>query len=385
MRTPGKLKAVRSAAWFSRPRILSSLFLAGTAFVAVNGQAVPSTPGATPTPAPPPIRLALTSLKPDAVIDGGGDARITATSDAVWITTRSTGAIRKIDPKTNTSSVSLTTGSVGKGPCQPLVSAFRSLWVAFCDSRGLYRFDPPLDPPTAKPATDKPATDKPATDKPATDKPATDKPAEEKKSAGPVAVEIRAAGPLATGTGSIWMITDTAGTLARIDPETNAVVAEVSVPAGVTAMTIGMGAIWLTSSADHTVTRVNAATNVVEEAIKVGRGPVSVAVGEGSVWTMNGGDGTVSRIDAKTNKVTETIKSGVTGTSGTIVVGEGSVWLSASGTPLTRIDPAANRMVQQFSGPGGGSLAIGLKSLWLGATPTAIWRVDPKRVEATRK
>jgi YVTN family beta-propeller protein len=110
-----------------------------------------------------------------------------------------------------------------------------------------------------------------------------------------------------------------------------------------------------------------------------------VATGEGSVWTMNGGDGTVSRIDPKTNKVTETIKSGVAGTSGTIVVGEGSVWLSASGTPLTRIDPAANRMVQQFTGPGGGSLAIGLKSLWLGATPTAIWRVDPKRVEATRK
>src|SRR5688572_28959047 len=363
MRTSGKQAAI------------ISLVLAGTAFVTVNGQAVPSSPGATPTPAPPPIKLALTSLKPEAVIEGGGDARMTVTPDAVWITNRSTGAVRKIDPKTNTSSVSLATGSAGKGPCQPLVSAFRSLWVAFCDSRGLYRFEPPPDPSAAA---------KPAIDKPGTDKPATDKPAEEKKSAGPVAVEIRAAGPLATGTGSLWMITDTAGTLARIDPETNAVVAEISVPAGVTAMAFGMGAVWVTSSADNTLTRVNAATNVVEEAIKVGRGPVSVAVGEGSVWTMNGGDGTVSRIDPKTNKVTETIKSGVAGASGTIVVGEGSVWLSASGTPLTRIDPAANRMVQQFSGPGGGSLAIGLKSLWFGATPAAIWRVDPRRVEATR-
>ena len=341
----------------------------------------------TPTPAAPPIKLALTSLKPDAVIEAGADARIAVTPEGAWIVTRSTGVARRVDPKTNTFTASVEFGAAGKGPCQPVVSAFRTLWVAFCDSKNLARFDPPAEKPaTDKPATDKPETDKPAPGKPATDKPAPDKPAEAaKKSTGPVDVQIREAGPMVSATGSLWMITDARGTLARIDPDTNAAVAEIQIPGGADAMASGMNAIWVTSLKAGTVTRVNAETNVVEETIKVGKAPVAVAIGEGSVWTMNGGDSTVSRIDPKTNKVSETIKSGVAATSGTIVVAEGSVWLSASGTPLTRIDPVGNRMVQQFSGPGGGLLAFGLKSLWLGATPTAIWRIDPKRVDATRK
>jgi len=355
----------------------AGLMLAGAALVTANRQAAPPAQSPTPTPAPPPIRLPLTSLKPDAMIEGGGDRHIAVTPDGVWLSNRVAGTLTRIDPKTNMPGAPVPAGPSGSGPCQPVVSAFKSLWIALCDSKGLVRLNVPADKSEEKPG-EKP-TDKP-TEKPG-EKPA-DKPAE--KSPATVAVDVRNAGPVAAGTGSIWMITDTAGTLARIDPDTNAVVAEITVPAGVSAMALGLGAVWVTSSSGHTVTRVNAATNVVEETITVGRGPVSVAIGEASVWTMNGGDSTVSRIDPKTNKVTETIKSGVAGARGTIVVGEGSVWLSASGTPLTRIDPAANRMVQQFSGPGGGSLAIGLKSLWLGATPTAIWRVDPSRVEATR-
>jgi virginiamycin B lyase len=372
-----------------------SVLLAGAFLAQTSGQTAPPAQTPTPTPAAPPIRLALTSLKPDAVIEVGADPHITVAGDAVWIVNRSAGTLRKVDSKTNAPGAPIATDPSGKGPCQPVVSAFRSLWIAFCDSKRLYRADPPVEKPSSdKPAPDKPATDKPATEKPTTEKPATEKPAAanpvgEKppvpKSPATIAVEIQTAGPLTSATGSIWMITNTAGTLARIDPDTNAAVAEIHIPGGAIALASGMNAIWLVSATGDSVTRVHAETNVVEETIKVGRRPLSVAIGEGSVWTMNGGDGTVSRIDAKTNKVIETINSGVIATSGTIVIGEGSVWLSAPGIPLTRIDPSTNRMVQQFTGPGGGLLAIGLKSLWLGATPTAIWRIDPKRVEATRK
>lgn len=352
----------------------------------LTGSVLAQTPSPTAAPAAPPIKLPLTSLKPDVVIEVGAEARMVVTPDGAWVVNRATGAARKVDPKTSAFSASVEIGSGGKGPCQPVVSAFETLWVAFCDSKSLARFDPPVEkPPTDTPATEKPTTDKPTTDKPTIQKPSTEKPAEPKKGAGPVAVEIRSAGPLTTATGSIWMITDARGTLARIDPDTNAAVAEIQVPPGASAIASGMNAIWVTSSTNDSVTRVHAETNVVEEVIKVGKGPLSVAIGEGSVWTMNGGDSTVSRIDPKTNKVAETIKSGVAGAEGSIVAAEGSVWLSAPGIPLTRIDPATNRMVQQFTGPGGGRLAIGLKSLWLSATPTAIWRIDPKRVEATRK
>lgn len=324
--------------------------MASALFSDVRGQVV--NPGGAPPPPParPPIKLALTSLKPDAAIEGSGDRRLALAANAIWVSNASTGSLVRIDPKTNTAGKPVSLSPAGSAACQPVVGAFKSLWVALCGSKGLARFDEAAEkPPVA------------------------------------VSVAIRSAGPLVTGTGSIWMITDTAGTITRIDPDTNAAVAEITVPSGANAIAFGLGAIWVTSSAGSTVTRVNGDTNVVVETIKVGRGPTSVAIGEGSVWTMNGGDGTVSRIDPKTNKVTETIKAGVTSAMGTIAIGEGSVWLSAAGTPLTRIDPVSNRMVQQFTGPGGGALVIGLKSLWFAATPTAIWRVDPKRVEATVK
>jgi virginiamycin B lyase len=259
--------------------------------------------------------------------------------------------------------------AVGKEPCYPSLSAFGSLWTPLCGAKALVRTEVP-----GKPAAN--AEAKPGSPSPPPDTPRP-----------PVMISlgIQSAGPVVTGASSIWMISDAAGTLVRIDPDTNAVIAEVVIPAGSQAMAFGEGAVWVASAAKNSVTRINGDTNVVIETITVGPGPVSVTTGAGSVWTLNGGDGTISRIDPKTNKVTKTIKASVTGKTGSIVVGEGSVWASAPGFPLTRIDPATNAVVQQFSGPGGGVLALGHKSLWLTATPIAVWRIDPRRVEATRK
>src|SRR5688572_13324071 len=170
------LRVVRSAAWVSRPRLAPSLILAGAFLVTVNGQGAVTPQSATPTPAPPPITLPLTSLKPDAVIEGGGDRPIAVTPDAVWLTNRAAGTITRIDPKTNMPGTPVPVGASGSGPCQPVVNAFRSLWVALCDSRGLSRVTVPAEKSTEKPA-DKPA-EKPA-EKP-TEKPAEkdEKPAE---------------------------------------------------------------------------------------------------------------------------------------------------------------------------------------------------------------
>lgn len=330
------------------------------------GHAQIANPDAKPVPAPPPITLPLTSLVPDARIAIDGDRRIATTGDAVWVLTRSNGTAVRIDPKTNAPDKPV---AITKEPCHSFVSAFKSFWAAACGAGALVRFTPPAPPPAKDESAGKPADSK-----------------SEKKPDDPIKLittAIRGAGPLVSATGSIWMITDAKGSVARIDPDTNAVVAEVTIPAGATSLTSAGDALWIASSGKGLVTRINGYSNVVEDTVKVGTSPVAIASGEGSVWTLNGGDGTVSRIDLKTNKVTETIKVGVKGAAGTIVVGEGSVWVTAPGHPLSRIDPKTNRLAQQFTGPGGGVIAIGLKSLWLTATPTEVWRIDPKRVEAT--
>ena len=314
----------------------------------------------TPAPAAPPLRLLLSNLTPDATMAFAGAGQFAVTPDGVWVSNRAAGTLTRIDPKTNAMGTPIV---VGKEPCFTVLSAFKSLWAPLCGGPGLARVDIPSSTESAAAGT-KPAPPKPPV---------------------VISVGIRSAGPIVTGTSSIWMITDTAGTLARIDPDTNAIVAEITVPAGSSAMAFGENSVWITSESKDILTRINGSTNVVTEHIKIGRGPSAVAVGDGAVWTLNAGDGSVSRVDPKTNKVTTTIKTGVTGKGGSIAVGEGSVWVSALGMPLTRLDPVTNRMVQQFSGPGGGALAVGLKSLWISATSTAIWRVDPRRVEATRR
>ena len=74
-----------------------------------------------------------------------------------------------------------------------------------------------------------------------------------------------------------------------------------------------------------------------------------------------------------------TIEVGVPGPGGDIAVGEGAVWVSANGKPLSKIDPATNRVVTQYVGKGGDALRVGLGSLWLSNHEFhEVWRIDPK-------
>ena len=92
----------------------------------------------------------------------------------------------------------------------------------------------------------------------------------------------------------------------------------------------------------------------------------------------------MDRIDSKTNKVAKTIDLGVPGADGGIAVGEGSVWVTLEGFPITRIQPQTDRVVQQFYGPGGGAIQAGLGFVWLSNTAKGtVWKLDPKRIAAT--
>jgi virginiamycin B lyase len=94
----------------------------------------------------------------------------------------------------------------------------------------------------------------------------------------------------------------------------------------------------------------------------------------------------VERIDPKTNKVIKTIELSVPHAGGNIAFGEGYVWVTQTGFPLTRIDPQTEkeRVVQQFWGEGGGLMTIASGAIWLSNTGQGtVSRLDPKRVIAT--
>jgi streptogramin lyase len=94
--------------------------------------------------------------------------------------------------------------------------------------------------------------------------------------------------------------------------------------------------------------------------------------------------GAVDRIDPKTNKVVKTIDLGVPASGGNIAVGQGSVWVTQPGFPITRIDPQTEKVAQQFFGDGGGAIQFGFGSIWLvNSQHGTVSRLDPKRIAAT--
>lgn len=253
----------------------------------------------------------------------------------------------KIDVKTNKTGDPV---AGLKSPCGGMVSAFGSLWAPTCGDGSLARIDPKTWKITAT------------------------------ISAGTPDVK----GSIAASADSIWLLTDAKTTLSRIDPDQNAVVGELRVPAGCEGLTFGETALWLACPNESKVLRINAETNLVEKVIDVSAQPQALAVGAGSLWVLCEKKGKVDRIDPKTNKVAKSIELDVPGAKGAITFGDGDVWVTLAGFPLTRIDPQSETVAQQFYGAGGGAILTSPGAIWLSNNDSGtLLRIDPKRVLAT--
>ena len=305
-----------------------------------------SSPPAPVSPARPPAEIPLSRLTPDAVIVATLTPGAAASEDAIWTIEAASGSVVRIDSKTNAAGAPI---PIGAGPCASLEIAFGSVWVPLCGEHAIARLDLKTQKATARAAIDVVAAD----------------------------------GRIASSVSSLWALTDRRGVLARIDPETNAAVAEVYVARMPIAVAAGEKALWVTSEENNRLTRIDPHTNETVETIAVGPKPGRVAVGEGAVWTLNRGDGSVTRVDPATNKVVATIPVAAAAGAGEIAAGAGSVWISAPGVPLVRIDPRTNRAVR-FTGDGGGAILVAHGSLWVAAGPKVTWRLDPSLVAGVR-
>lgn len=189
---------------------------------------------------------------------------------------------------------------------------------------------------------------------------------------------------IAAGSDAIWVANADDGTIDRIDPSTNAVVATITLPskgksggsAGPWAIAAGDGTVWVTSlvfDADGTerpgwVDVLDARTNGVLERLTVGDLPWAATIGFGSVWVANKADDTVSRIDAARRVVTATIPVGHQPVG--VAAGAGSVWVANGddGT-LSRIDPTSNRVVATIDvSTSVLAVAVGQEGIWVTGT-----------------
>jgi virginiamycin B lyase len=293
----------------------------------------------------PGVQIPIALLKPEAEIDAA--PQWIGVADPLVIPNRAKGKLFRLDPKTNK------VGDLVPGvenPCGGAITGFGSIWTPSCADQSLVRIDTRKWEVTARVAAG--------------------------TSTAPLSV--------AASSDSVWIFSDNRTTLSRVDPDRNEVVAEIRLPAGCSALAFGETALWAACPDEDRVLRINPQTNLVEKRIEVSAHPHALALGEGSVWALCEKHGKVDRIDPKTNKVSKSIDLGVPGAAGGIAVGQGSVWVTLAGFPLTRIDLSTERVVQQFWGPGGGAVQVAANAIWLSnLLEGTLWRLDPKRVQAT--
>ena len=258
-------------------------------------------------------------------VPGFGDF-LAVDGDAVWMTNR--GRIERWSRKGKLAEVAMS------GPCGAPTLSFDSLWVADCKDGTLDR----IDLRTAR-----------------------------------IVKVIRTgiANPegetnVVAGAGSVWVASDGAGRISRIDPATNAVTATIAVDPATYYLAFGFDALWAVSSKQRSIQKIDPATNAVVKKTMLGKQPGFLAAGEGAVWVQEQGDGTVARIDPRSGEVSGRVKVGKSLLYGDIDTGGGAVWLrTTDDQTFVMIDPRSMAILKRV-GKNAGSGALRY-------TPSGVW------------
>jgi virginiamycin B lyase len=204
-----------------------------------------------------------------------------------------------------------------------------------------------------------------------------------------------AGGPAAVtvGAGAVWVASQDGGTVSRIDPASNRVVATITgVPTSrvrstrrsYPRITAAAGAVWVAN--DLTTARIDPASNRVTATWPVGPGTGELLITQDALW-ISQDDGTVLRVDPATGRPVASVRvaSGAGLMSSGLASLDGAVWAS-TGAGVMRIDPRTNRPgppIEVGLVPAGG-LAAAAGSLWLAMDDGTVLRIDPasRRVTA---
>jgi YVTN family beta-propeller protein len=188
---------------------------------------------------------------------------------------------------------------------------------------------------------------------------------------------------MAADDSAVWVHNGDNGTLVRVDPSTNKVVATISVGHGQGGVALGQGAVWVANPTEGTVSRIDPQTNQVVATIAVappspGCCAQAITVSPGAVWVNIFNSDTLRRIDPSTNRVVATIanQAGVTSVS----FGAGSVWICnhhSDTQGLVRLNPQTNQVQAQINPAGNQGFCSSVVALGQAIWTTSFFNNDP--------
>jgi YVTN family beta-propeller protein len=292
-------------------------------------------------------KLDATTLPIAAKIHIGGDPDWLGIGfGSVWVSVPKNNEVVRINPKTNAIEARI---KVGEEPCYGIGVGERYVWVLNCKSQSLTRIRPQDN------TVDRVSL---------------------------VHVAPHGEGGIAIKKDAVWYVSNEDGhssTLVEFNKRTRK---KLSVGADSVVVNSGFGSIWITSSGEGKVYRVDPKRHRIIARITVAASPRFTTVGEGAVWVLSQSDGSVSRIDPATNTVIASIAANVPGAGGDIASGGGYIWVAASGTPVMRIDPRSNQVVDQYGNyKGADAIRFGFGAVWVSDHVKGdLWRIDPQKL-----
>ncbi len=198
-----------------------------------------------------------------------------------------------------------------------------------------------------------------------------------------VALAVIAAVVLFTGRG---LPPPKVNTVAKIDPNSGAVLGAVPVGTTPSALASGEGGVWVANFDDQTLQLIDPTSDTVGTARAITGVPSAIATGGGYVWVTSTFQGTLFRFDPKAAHSVVPIAVG-TGASG-VAFGEGSVWVTNNQDDiLLQVDPRSHTVQRRIHLPKGSSptgVAVGAGAVWVTESLAGkVAKVDPSSGKVT--
>lgn len=205
-------------------------------------------------------------------------------------------------------------------------------------------------------------------------------------------------GTVAASDGAIWVALGEDGSVLRIDPATDKIVATVrindraKIPAddlGIAELATENGQLWVTDRVNHAIARIDPATNQVVTRIPVVIVPFGLAITGDTLWTDNSYEdsgvvvSTIVRVDLKTQRAVATVTN-VDTDIGTVyqalAASPDALWFDDWKTDtVKRLDPSTNKVVASVkAGIRPAALAVDDGTVWvLDHNADLVTRIDP--------
>jgi peptide/nickel transport system substrate-binding protein len=194
-------------------------------------------------------------------------------------------------------------------------------------------------------------------------------------------------GPIAFGSGSLWIANLDDETISRVDPSTLRTLANIQVPAPPMGLAASADAVWVVEQnanpgqSSVSVRRINPEFDVAGAPVQIGNvvpnSPGAVAAKGSSVWVAPS-NGLLTRLDALTGRPQGQPVDPNASLSGVAVGERGVVWLTDTDAGnVIRVD--SNRLVTPFPvGNGPTAIAVGDGGVWVvDSHNETVVRIDP--------